>query len=474
MRDMNKASVKKARSSDSIGRQVLVQGWVRTRRDSKAGFSFIEVNDGSCMANLQIIADVNLPNYESEIKRLAAGCSVSVEGEIKPSEGRGQVTELHAGRITVLGWADPESYPLQKKRHSFEKLREWAHLRPRTNTFGAIARVRNCVSNSIHAFFQREEFLYVHTPIITASDCEGAGALFRVTTLDLHSIPRQSPGPSQPDLGDVDYSLDFFQRPAFLTVSGQLEGEIFATALGKVYTFGPTFRAENSNTTRHLAEFWMIEPEMAFCDLQDNMDLAEDFVRFLLRDVLENCPEDMAFFDQRIEPGITASLRQVAESTFHRLTYSDAIEALERSGHAFEFPPSWGIDLQTEHEKFLTEEYLRGPVIVTDYPREIKAFYMKQNNDGRTVRAMDVLVPRLGEIIGGSQREERLEVLERRMAEQDLNPADYWWYLDLRRYGTVPHAGFGLGLERLIQFITGMANIRDVIPFPRTPGSAEF
>jgi len=471
MRDMNKASVKKARSADSIGQQVLVQGWIRTRRDSKAGFSFIEVNDGSCLANLQIIADANLPNYETEIKRLGAGCSVSVEGEVKPSEGRGQVTELHAAKISVLGWADPESYPLQKKRHSFEKLREWAHLRPRTNTFGAIARVRNCVSNSIHAFFQREEFLYVHTPIITASDCEGAGALFRVTTLDLNALSKQS---SDDSPGEVDYGLDFFQRPAFLTVSGQLEGEIFATALGKVYTFGPTFRAENSNTSRHLAEFWMVEPEMAFYDLRDNMDLAERFLKQIIQDVLQQCPEDMAFFHEHVDDSVRKVLEQVLGSTFHRVRYTEAVELLQKSGEKFEYPVDWGIDLQSEHERYLTEKEFQGLVILYDYPRAIKPFYMRVNDDGQTVRAMDVLVPKVGEIIGGSQREERLDVLEQRMVEQHLNPEDYWWYLDLRRYGTVPHSGFGLGLERVLQFITGMANIRDVIPFPRTPGSADF
>jgi asparaginyl-tRNA synthetase len=463
---MAKISVKRARSSDAIGQHVQLQGWIRTRRDSKAGFSFLEVNDGSCLANLQIIAEANLPNYETDIKRLSAGCSVAIEGEIFPSEGRGQATELRATQVTVVGWADSESYPLQKKRHSFEKLREWAHLRPRTNTFGAIARVRNCVSHAIHAFFQREEFLYVHTPIITASDCEGAGALFRVTTLDLNQVPRRD--------DQIDFSVDFFHRPAYLTVSGQLEGEIFATALGKIYTFGPTFRAENSNTSRHLAEFWMVEPEMAFYELEDNMDLAERFLKTVIQELLEHCPEDMAFFHEHIDGSVREVLDQVVASTFHRVSYTEAIELLRNSGESFEYPVEWGIDLQSEHERYLTERKFQGPVILHDYPREIKPFYMRVNDDERTVRAMDVLVPKVGEIIGGSQREERLEVLEQRMAEQNLRAEDYWWYLDLRRYGTVPHSGFGLGLERLIQFVTGMANIRDVIPFPRTPGSAEF
>lgn len=463
---MKRATVRDARREELLGQSLLVKGWVRTRRDSKAGFSFLELNDGSSLANLQVIADTNLPNYESEVRRLSAGCSVAVQGELKPSQGRGQITELHATELSVLGWADPESYPLQKKRHSFEKLREWAHLRPRTNTFGAIARVRNCVSNSVHQFFQREGFLYIQTPIITASDCEGAGALFRVTTLDPTALDQPS--------GPVDYSLDFFQRPAYLTVSGQLEAEIFATALSKVYTFGPTFRAENSNTSRHLAEFWMVEPEMAFFDLQDNMDLAERFLKQVIQDLIDQCPDDMAFFHQQIDDSVQEILHQVLQTKFHRVPYTEAVELLQASRERFEFPVEWGVDLQSEHERYLTEKHFQGPVILYDYPRTIKPFYMRVNDDGRTVRAMDVLVPKVGEIIGGSQREERLEVLEQRMIEQQLDPAEYWWYLDLRRFGTVPHSGFGLGLERLIQFVTGMANIRDVIPFPRTPGSAEF
>lgn len=470
---MDKLSISEARRPEAAGREVLVRGWVRTRRDSKAAFSFLEINDGSCQGNLQVIAEAGLPNYESEIKRLTAGCSVSVEGQLKASPGKGQNTELAARSVTVHGWADPESYPLQKKQHSFEFLRTIAHLRPRTNTFGAIARVRNSVCRSIHDFFQEEGFLYVHTPVITASDCEGAGAMFRVTTLDMSNPPLPVEGPYRPQW-EVDFTQDFFQRPAFLTVSGQLEAETFACSLGKCYTFGPTFRAENSNTTRHLAEFWMVEPEMAFFDLDDNMDLAERFLKRIFRDVLDRCADDMEFFRQRIDPTAIDTLRHVLESRFVRLTYTEAVDLLKASGHAFEFPVEWGHDLQAEHERYLTETHFRSPVILHDYPRSIKPFYMRLNDDGRTVRAMDVLVPKVGEIIGGSQREERLDVLDERMREQGLDPEGYWWYRDLRRYGTVPHAGFGLGVERVLLFITGMANIRDVIPFPRTPGSAEF
>jgi asparaginyl-tRNA synthetase len=464
---MEKATVRQARQPDRVGRRLLVQGWVRTRRDSKGGFSFIELNDGSSLDSLQVVADQQLPNYESEVKRLGIGSSVSVVGELKESLGKGQTTELHAAELVVHGWADPETYPLQKKRHTFEKLREWAHLRPRTNTFGAVARVRNCVSRSIHDFFQEEGFLYVHTPIITASDCEGAGAMFRVTTLDLEKLPRR-------DDGAIDFAKDFFHRAAYLTVSGQLEGEIYATALGKIYTFGPTFRAENSNTSRHLAEFWMVEPEMAFFELTDNMDLAERFLKRMFRDVLERCADDMQFFNERVDNTVIDTLRHVVDSPFERIAYGEAISILESSGRQFEFPVAWGHDLQAEHERYLTEEKFKRPVILFDYPRSIKPFYMRVNDDERTVRAMDVLVPKVGEIIGGSQREERLDVLEARMLEQGLRPDDYWWYLDLRRFGTVPHSGFGLGLERAVQFITGMGNIRDVIPFPRTPGSADF
>jgi len=463
---MQKVSVALARRPESIGQEVIVQGWIRTRRDSKAGFSFLEVNDGSCLGNIQVIAEATLPNYESQIKRLSAGCSVTVEGVVHQSPGKGQSTEIRARRIVVHGEADTETYPLQKKHHSFEFLRTIAHLRPRTNTFGAICRVRNCVSRSIHNFFQEEGFLYIHTPIITTSDCEGAGQMFRVTTLDPANPPK---------LGqEVDYTQDFFGRCAYLTVSGQLDVECFACAVGKVYTFGPTFRAENSNTSRHLAEFWMVEPEMAFFDLTDTMDLAERFLKRIFRDVLAQCPEDMQFFAQRIDPTVIDTLERIVQSQFVRLAYTEAVEILKASGEAFEFPVAWGHDFQAEHERYLTEKRFRCPVILYDYPRTIKPFYMRLNDDGRTVRAMDVLVPKVGEIIGGSQREERYDVLLERMNEQGLDPDDYWWYLDLRRYGTVPHSGFGLGLERAVQFITGMGNIRDVIPFPRTPGSAEF
>ncbi len=464
---MEKLSVREARQAPAIGRLATLQGWIRTRRDSKGGFSFLELNDGSCLANIQVVADQKLANYESEVKHLSPGCSVTVRGEVKPSGGKEQATEVHAAEVIVHGWADPEEYPLQKKRHTLEKLREWAHLRPRTNTMGAVMRVRNRICRSIHDFFQDEGFLYVHTPIITASDAEGAGEMFRVSTIDPASPPRTADG-------KVDYAQDFFGKPAYLTVSGQLEGEIYATALGKVYTFGPTFRAENSNTSRHLAEFWMVEPEAAFFELDDNMALAEAFLKRIVNDVLRDCQEDMQFFHERIDDTVLAALETVRDRDFLRLSYTEAIELLEKSGEKFEFPVRWGADLQAEHERYLTEKKFNAPVILYDYPRGIKAFYMRVNDDGKTVRAMDVLVPRVGEIIGGSQREERLDVLIERMKEQGLNPDDYWWYLDLRRYGTVPHAGFGLGLERMVQFVTGMANIRDVIPFPRTPGSAEF
>ena len=462
---MNKVSVRQARQKAMIGQQVCLQGWIRTRRDSKGGFSFLEINDGSCLANLQVIADADLPNYEADVKKLSAGCSVTIEGEVKESGGK-QETEVLAASVELVGWADPELFPLQKKRHSFEKLREWAHLRPRTNAFGAVARVRNQICKSIHDFFQEDDFLYVHTPVITASDCEGAGEMFRVTTLKLDELPRRD--------GKIDFTQDFFDRPSYLTVSGQLEAEIYATALGKVYTFGPTFRAENSNTSRHLSEFWMIEPEMAFFDLTDNMVLAERFLKRIVSDVLANCIEDMEFFAERIEKTAVTRLESLANSEFVRLSYTDAVEKLTGSGEKFEFPVTWGQDLQSEHERFLTEQEFSSPVILYDYPRTIKPFYMRVNDDDKTVRAMDVLVPGVGEIVGGSQREERLDILESRMRDQDLTPEDYWWYLDLRRFGTVPHSGFGMGLERVVQFVTGMANIRDVIPFPRTPGNAEF
>lgn len=457
-------SVKEARDPGSVGKEVRIQGWVRTRRDSKQ-FSFVEINDGSCQSNLQVIADNSLPNYESDVKSLGAGASVSIRGEIKESGGK-QATELLASELIVHGLADPQTYPLQKKRHSFEKLREWAHLRPRTNTFGGVMRVRNCISRSIHNFFQESGFLYINTPIITASDCEGAGAMFRVTSMDPEQLPRAE--------GKVDYAQDFFGKSTYLTVSGQLEAEIFACALGKVYTFGPTFRAENSNTSRHLAEFWMIEPEMAFYELTDNMDLAERFLKRVFSDVLRDCEEDMAFFNQWVDKTLLETLKEIIAAEFVRLPYTEAVEILIKSGESFEYPVEWGTDLQSEHERYLTEQHFNSPVILYDYPRSIKPFYMYCNEDGKTVRAMDVLVPKVGEIIGGSQREHRLDVLKGRMGEQGLDPAEYWWYTQLREYGTVPHAGFGLGLERLVQFVTGMGNIRDVIPCPRTPGNADF
>jgi asparaginyl-tRNA synthetase len=464
---MDKISVAEARRVEAIGREVVVRGWVRTRRDSKGGFSFIELNDGSSFGNVQVVAENKLPNYQSEILHLSAGSSISVEGVVRASPAKGQPTEVQAKSVTLHGAADPATYPLQKKGHSMEFLREQAHLRPRSNTFGAVARVRNAVCMAIHNFYQEQGFLYVHPPVVTGSDCEGAGQMFRVTTLDLGKLPRN-------EKGEIDYTKDFFGRGTYLTVSGQLEAEIFACALGKVYTFGPTFRAENSNTSRHLAEFWMVEPEMAFYELPDNMDLAEAFLKRIFRDVLAKCPEDMQFFKDRIEPTAVSTLEGIINSQFVRLTYTEAVSILEKSGQTFDFPVKWGIDLQSEHERFLTEKHFKSPVILYDYPRGIKAFYMRLNEDDKTVRAMDVLVPRVGEIIGGSQREERLDVLEQRMRESHLDPTAYWWYLDLRRYGTVPHSGFGLGLERTVQFVTGMGNIRDVIPFPRTPGSADF
>ena len=466
---MEKISVKDARDESAIGQQAILQGWVRTRRDSKAGFSFIEINDGSSHGNIQLIAEAALENYESEIKHLTAGCSISAEGEVKKSGGRGQKTEMLVSKIMIHGLADPDAYPLQKKRHSMEKLREWAHLRPRTNTFGAVARVRNCICNSIHQFFQEQGFLYVHTPVITASDCEGAGEMFQVTVMNLDDIAKNQ-------IENLNYRFDFFDKPSYLTVSGQLEAETYACALGKVYTFGPTFRAENSNTSRHLAEFWMVEPEVAFNELDDNMDLAELFLKRIFTDALEKCSDDMEFFNERIDEtkSLIGRLQGITSSEFVRLPYTSAVDILVKSGHKFEFPVDWGVDLQSEHERFLTEQHFKKPVILFDYPKTIKPFYMYCNDDDKTVRAMDVLVPGVGEIIGGSQREHRLDVLESRMNEQEMEVGEYWWYTDLRKYGTVPHAGFGLGLERAVQFVTSMGNIRDVIPFPRTPGNAEF
>jgi len=445
---------------------VELRGWVRTRRDSKQGFSFVEINDGSCMAGLQVVVDASVDGYEQTIKNVTTGASIAVTGQLKESPGKGQRIELHAASLELLGEADPQNYPLQKKRHSFEFLRDNAHLRPRTNTFGAIARVRNAICASIHGFFQTRGFLYVQTPIITTSDCEGAGEMFQVTTLDLARLAKLQT--------EIDFSQDFFGKKASLTVSGQLEAEIFATSLGNCYTFGPTFRAENSNTARHLAEFWMIEPEMPFFDLEDNMQLSEDFIRTIVKDVLEACPDDMEFFNLRIDKTLLETLQNIADSQFIRLPYTEAVEILTGSGREFEYAVEWGRDLQSEHERFLTEEHFQQPVILYDYPRTIKPFYMRCNDDEKTVRAMDVLVPRVGEIIGGSQREERLDVLLDRMSECGLDPEEYWWYVDLRRYGTIPHSGFGLGLERVVQLITGMANIRDCIPFPRTPKNAQF
>ena len=438
-----------------LGETVRVAGWIRTRRDA-GGFSFVEVNDGSCLGNLQVIADKGLGNYEAEIKRLTTGCSVEVEGIVQESPAKGQAFELLATRVTVVGWADPETYPLQKKRHSFEFLREMAHLRPRTNALGAVARVRSRLAYAVHTFFQERGFIQVHTPIITTSDCEGAGEMFQIST----GQPSGGPG------------AEFFGRRAGLTVSGQLQAEVYALALGDVYTFGPTFRAENSNTSRHLAEFWMIEPEMAFCDLAGNRRIAEELLKYLINDILAVCAEDMELFDRFIAKGLVDRLRSVAGQEFAHITYTEAVDELLRSGRTFDFPVRWGIDLQSEHERYLTDEVYRRPLVVTDYPAAIKPFYMRVSDDGRTVAAMDILVPGIGEIVGGSQREERYEVLEQRMQAAGIDLDDYRWYLDLRRYGTVPHAGFGLGFERLVQFVSGMANIREVIPFPRTPGFA--
>jgi len=446
---------------------VIVQGWVRTRRDSKAGFSFIELNDGSAFENLQLVVPASLPNYHSDVLNLHTGASISATGVVMPSPGREQARELHVTALRVLGFVEPTDYPLHKQKMSLEHLRSVAHLRPRTNTFGAVTRVRNATAMAIHEFFQSRGFLWISTPIITASDCEGAGEMFQVTTLDIANPPRSSDG-------SINYHEDFFGRRAFLTVSGQLAVENYACALGNVYTFGPTFRAENSNTTRHLAEFWMIEPELAFADLHANMDTAEQFVKHVIAAALTRCPSDMRFFDQRIHPGLRAMLEQIAITEFVRIPYTDAMAILARANVSWEFPADWGADLQAEHQRYLTEEYFKKPIIVYDWPASIKPFYMYVNDDQRTVRAMDMLVPRFGEIIGGSQREHRLDVLDKRLAALGLNPDDYWWYRDLRRFGTVPHAGFGLGFERLLQFVTGMTNIRDVIPFPRAPKLAEF
>jgi asparaginyl-tRNA synthetase len=452
-----------------VGRPVVAHGWVKTRRDSK-GIHFVQINDGSCFADLQVVIEEGTVE-ESVLKQVTTGACIRVEGDLVPSPAPGQPVELKAKAILVYGPADPATYPLQKKGHTMEFLREIAHLRPRSNTFGAVFRVRNALAKAIHDFFQERGFLYVHTPIITTSDCEGAGAMFGVTTLDLMNLPRYGEGPR---IGEIDFTQDFFGKPAYLTVSGQLEAEIFALAFTNVYTFGPTFRAENSNTPRHLAEFWMVEPEMAFCDLQDDMALAEEFLKAIIAKVMDECLPDLEFFNKRIDPQVLETLEHVVKSSFANVSYTEAIEILQKSGRNWEFPVHWGADLQSEHERYLTEEVFRRPVIVTDYPKEIKAFYMRVNEDGRTVRAMDVLAPRIGEIIGGSQREERYDVLLQRIRDCGLSEENYWWYLELRKYGSAPHAGFGLGFERLMLYLTGMKNIRDVIPFPRTPGSAEF
>jgi asparaginyl-tRNA synthetase len=462
---MTHVRIKDILARETAGGSITLKGWLRTARHGKA-CSFLEVNDGSCFNGIQCVADPVLPNYESEIKRLNTGCSVEITGELVDSPGQGQKFEIQAKAVVAVGFTD-EDYPMQKKRHSFEFLRTIAHLRPRTNAFGAVFRVRNAAARAIHNFFQERGFIYLHTPIITASDCEGAGDMFRVSTLDAANPPKKEDG-------SVDFSQDFFGKEAHLTVSGQLEGEIGALALGNIYTFGPTFRAENSNTSRHLSEFWMVEPEMAFCDIDGDQEVAEDFLKYIFKYVMASCPDDMEFFNERVDNTVLETMNHIVDTPFERITYTDAIAILEKSGRNFEFPVKWGIDLQSEHERYLTEEHIKKPVIVTHYPKEIKAFYMYLNEDEKTVRAMDVLVPKVGEIIGGAQREDRHDVLKRRINEQGLVEADYWWYLDLRRYGSVPHAGFGLGFERVVQFMTGMQNIRDVIPFPRVPGYAEF
>ena len=449
------------------GTQIEVRGWVRSKRASKGGFSFIHIHDGTCFDTIQAVADGALPNYDTDIEALATGCSVIIRGELVESQGKGQDREIQAAEVEVVGWVDdPESYPISKKRHTFEYLRTVAHLRPRTNTFGAISRVRHAVAQAVHQYFDEHGFFWVNTPIITGSDCEGAGELFRVSTLD---VVNRDAAPA----GEDPWADDFFGQQAFLTVSGQLNVESYCCALTNVYTFGPTFRAENSNTSRHLAEFWMIEPEIAFANLSDLADLAEDFLQSVIRQVMEQCPDDMQFFADRIDKGVLDRLNKVVNTKFKRMTYTEAVDLLLNSGQKFEFPVEWGSDLQSEHERYITEQVVGGPVVVTDYPKEIKAFYMRLNDDEKTVAAMDVLVPGVGEIIGGSQREERLDMLERRMPDEHLKE-ELWWYRDLRRYGTVPHAGFGLGFERLVLYLTGMENIRDAIPFPRVPKNASF
>jgi asparaginyl-tRNA synthetase len=465
MEHLRRSKVSDLLKSTEFGREALVKGWVRTKRGNK-NINFIALNDGSVIHHIQVVVDV--PSFdESLLKQITTGSCIAVGGILVESAGQGQPVEIHARSIELYGTADPETYPLQKKGHGLEFLREIAHLRPRTNTFGAVLRIRHAMAFAIHKYFNDHGFYYIHSPVITGSDAEGAGAMFRVTTLDAKNPPLL------PD-GKVDFSEDFFGKETNLTVSGQLEAELGALALSLVYTFGPTFRAENSNTPRHLAEFWMVEPEMAFYDIRDNMDLAEDFLKFLMRYALENCMDDLEFLNKMYDNELIERLRHVTESTFERLTYTEAIGILTSSGQAWEFPVSWGCDLQAEHERYLVEKHFRRPVILTDYPKEIKAFYMKQNDDGKTVRGMDVLFPRIGEIIGGSQREENYDRLVERIRQLNILEKDVWWYLDTRRFGTAPHSGFGLGFERLIQFVTGMANIRDVIPFPRTPKNAEF
>lgn len=452
----------------SVDTQLTVRGWVKTRRDSKAGLSFISLHDGSCFSPIQIVATDALPNYLEDIIKLTAGCSISVTGTLVASQGKGQLFEIQASQIEVVGWVEQaDTYPIQAKRHTLEFLRDVAHLRPRTNTISAITRVRHCLAQAIHRFYDQQGFFWIHTPIITASDCEGAGEMFRISTLDLLNIPKN-------EQGQVDFTKDFFGREAFLTVSGQLNIEAYCLAMSKVYTFGPTFRAENSNTSRHLAEFWMIEPEIAFANLQDICDLSQNMLRYLCKVVLDERADDMEFFNQFVSPGCIERMEQMANAEFEIMTYTDAIKILEACKHPFEYPVSWGLDLQSEHERYLAEVYCKKPVILTNYPQAIKGFYMRLNEDGKTVAAMDVLAPGIGEIIGGSQREERLTILDKRMEECNLNKDHYQWYRDLRRYGTVPHAGFGLGFERLISYVTGVSNVRDVIPFPRTPGHAEY
>lgn len=452
----------------AIGEKVTVAGWIRTRRDSKAGFSFLAVNDGSGFDNVQIIAPNTLNNYESEILKLTTGCSVVVDGTLKASEGKGQAYEINADKVFVTGFVeDPDTYPMSAKRHSVEYLREYAHLRPRTNLMGAVMRIRNTVAYAIHSFFQENGFMWVATPLITSSDCEGAGEMFTVTNFDLNNVPKN-------DKGEADFSKDFFGKHAYMTVSGQLNVETYACAFSKVYTFGPTFRAENSNTTRHLAEFWMVEPEMAFTDLDGCATTAEKLLKYVFKTVLEQRADDMKFIAERVDKDAITRLEHFISSDFAKVDYTDAIEILKKATKKFEYPVEWGIDLQSEHERYLAEEHFKAPVVVKNYPRDIKAFYMKQNDDGKTVAAMDVLAPGIGEIIGGSQREDYLEKLDKRMDELGMNKDSYWWYRDLRRYGSVPHSGFGLGFERLIVYITGVGNVRDVIPFPRTPHSAEF